>query len=273
MFIILKFIFKTFIVGLLFVYLTIDIQSKNSLFDPETVYIPAGDFSFQMAGDFRRGNIIVDAPIQKIAAKNSFYIMKYHVSQKDYALCVADLMCENTIKNVSEDYPQVNVNFLDATKYAYWLSKKTNKVWRLPSEKEWVRAAGNFNNDIMNSPEIGDIDLSKRWIKKYKEETFKRGKSDPQLRKAGYYGENNLGVADINGNIWEWTTACFRNGKVSNDGKTLISHSDYCGVRLVKGKHHTFVIDFIRDAKSGGCAVGTPPDNLGIRLVLDPKEN
>jgi hypothetical protein len=29
------------------------------------------------------------------------------------------------------------------------------------------------------------------------------------------------------------------------------------------------VTDFIRDARAGGCAVGTPPANLGFRLVRD----
>ena len=27
--------------------------------------------------------------------------------------------------------------------------------------------------------------------------------------------------------------------------------------------------NFIRDAKGGGCAAGTPPDNLGFRLVRE----
>ena len=27
--------------------------------------------------------------------------------------------------------------------------------------------------------------------------------------------------------------------------------------------------DFIRDARAGGCSVGTPPSNLGFRLVRD----
>jgi hypothetical protein len=27
--------------------------------------------------------------------------------------------------------------------------------------------------------------------------------------------------------------------------------------------------NFVSDGKSGGCAVGTPPDNLGFRLVRD----
>jgi hypothetical protein len=30
-----------------------------------------------------------------------------------------------------------------------------------------------------------------------------------------------------------------------------------------------YVTDFIRDARAGGRAAGTPPDNLGFRLVRD----
>jgi hypothetical protein len=41
------------------------------------------------------------------------------------------------------------------------------------------------------------------------------------------------------------------------------------GVRVVEGQHRTYVADFIRDARAGGCAVGTPPANLGFRLVPD----
>jgi hypothetical protein len=42
-----------------------------------------------------------------------------------------------------------------------------------------------------------------------------------------------------------------------------------CGVRVVEGRHRTYVSDFIRDARAGGCAVGVPPSNLGFRLVRD----
>jgi hypothetical protein len=40
-------------------------------------------------------------------------------------------------------------------------------------------------------------------------------------------------------------------------------------VHAVEGFHRTYMSNFIRDGKSGGCAVGTPPDNLGFRLVRD----
>jgi len=35
--------------------------------------------------------------------------------------------------------------------------------------------------------------------------------------------------------------------------------------------HRAYVTDFIRDARAGGCASGTPPTNLGFRLVREPK--
>jgi len=35
------------------------------------------------------------------------------------------------------------------------------------------------------------------------------------------------------------------------------------------GEKCDLMTDFIRDARAGGCAVGTPPANLGFRLVRD----
>jgi hypothetical protein len=45
--------------------------------------------------------------------------------------------------------------------------------------------------------------------------------------------------------------------------------TENCGVRVIEGRHRSYMTEFIRDPKSGGCAVGTPPDNLGFRLVRE----
>jgi len=37
----------------------------------------------------------------------------------------------------------------------------------------------------------------------------------------------------------------------------------------VWGRHRAHMSSFVRDGKRGGCAVGTPPENLGFRLVRD----
>lgn len=233
------------------------------------VVIPAGPYAYRPAGEFRSGNRMVDAPSEDRMAEHPLRIMKFHVSQRDYARCVSAKVCSPTTSTEQGNYAQVNVSYNDATAYARWLSARTGQNWRLPTDEEWIRAADDRFHETLLGSISNDPDPSKRWISKYREEAARRSKSDPHLREIGHYGANELGVVDINGNIWEWTETCFTNGKVSADGKTLISSSDYCGVRAAQGKHRAFIVDFVRDAKSGGCAVGVPPDNLGFRLVLD----
>jgi formylglycine-generating enzyme required for sulfatase activity len=88
------------------------------------------------------------------------------------------------------------------------------------------------------------------------------------LRQIGSFGANENGLLDVAGNVWEWTDTCFHRIALDGVGSPGASTTN-CGVRVVEGQHRTYVTDFIRDARAGGCAVGTPPANLGFRLVRD----
>lgn len=68
------------------------------------------------------------------------------------------------------------------------------------------------------------------------------------------------------GNVWEWTQTCHRRVHVDAAGSVL-SEVPACGIRVLGGRHRTPMSFFVRDARSGGCSVGVPPDNLGFRLV------
>ncbi len=243
--------------------------APDALVLPEMTVISAGEYDYRPAGDFRVGTRVVDAPIEHRTARLDFEIMKHHVRQSEYSICVAQGGCEATLTKGSNDYPQVDVSYIDATAYARWLSKKTKQTWRLPTDEEWVRAAGDRFSEVILGDISNDPDPSKRWLLKYRTQALERNAIDPELRPIGSFGANDKGVVDINGNIWEWTESCFQNGKVSKDGAFLVESTSYCGVRAAQGKHRAFIIDFVRDAKGGGCAVGTPPDNLGFRLVRE----
>lgn len=241
-------------------------QGANPLPMPETVRLEAATQSYRPAGEFRQGTRVVDAPVGTIAAP-AIEVMVHHVNEADYALCVADGACLAAPSDHRGDLPQTNVSYLDAIAYARWLSARTGGDWRLPTDAEWVRLASDRAFDDGFSAEANGADPSRRWIASYRREVERRGEADLEAHPLGHFGVNDVGVADIAGNVWEWTDSCFQNGTVSTDGSAIETRSDYCGVRAVQGKHRGFVIDFVRDARSGGCAAGVPPDYLGFRLV------
>jgi formylglycine-generating enzyme required for sulfatase activity len=168
---------------------------------------------------------------------------------------------------LAADRPAVQVSWHDANSYAAWLSNKTGETYRLPSDEEWAFAAGSkFRDDAL--PVDAD-DPSKRWLAKYERESG-RTAGGTDARAFGSFGVNENGIGDLAGNVWEWTSTCFTRYRLDEAGETVSSKQN-CGVRVVEGQHRAYVTDFIRDARAGGCAVGVPPDNLGFRLVREPR--
>ena len=109
---------------------------------------------------------------------------------------------------------------------------------------------------------------AKRWIATYESTAASRAQAvDSRPQPFGTFGLNENGLADVAGNVWDWTSTCFVRHAAGQRG----SHSEMesCGVRVVEGAHRTYLTDFVRDPKGGACSVGTPPSNLGIRLVRD----
>lgn len=234
---------------------------------PEVLQIRAATFDYRPFGAFRIGTRMVGAPLNQGLLGAGFAIAVYQVSRGDYLRCVRDMACKTAAspQDGADLMPQTGVSYQDAIAYAAWLTTRTRQVWRLPSDAEWRRAAAERAVDI--SPGTPAADPAQRWLAAYRAEA-KAAAPDPVLRQLGSFGTNSAGIADLAGNVWEWTSTCAVNAMLAADGQ-LVQSTDYCGVRLVEGRHRTFVPDFIRDASAGGCAAGLPPDHLGFRLVRD----
>jgi len=234
-----------------------------------TVTIPAGDFAYRLSGDFRLGTAAVDGPRVLRHAPNAFSVMKKQVSVAEYDLCVADRSCapRDARAPSGSNMPAVGMSWNDATSYARWLSAKTGVTWRLPTDEEWTRAAGSRAGDDAIAVAAGSFIA--RQLARYEQEAARARLNDPAPRPLGAFGENEHGVADIAGNVWEWTDTCLTRQSLDADGDLVGEPVVNCGVRVVAGKHRSYMTDFIRDPKSGGCSFGTPPANLGFRLVRD----
>jgi formylglycine-generating enzyme required for sulfatase activity len=233
--------------------------------------ITAANFEYRVAGDFSRDGRPAPAPLRAMRLGGSLKIMDRQVTSGEYATCADDGGCPR-IPYASEkaDRPMVGTSWRDATAYAEWMTRKTGVLHRLPTDEEWVFAAGeNARDEAL--PLVDPGDPAQAWIARYEAEAnrAKPAALDPQP--VGTFGRNEHRLLDVGGNVWEWTNTCFLRMTIEPTGAARVTNTN-CGVRVVQGAHRTYMTDFIRDPRTGGCAAGVPPANLGFRLVVEDEK-
>jgi formylglycine-generating enzyme required for sulfatase activity len=235
----------------------------------EFVELQPGTVSYRAAGDFTRASRQIEAPLASVRFTRPLSIMRHQVSAADYQRCVDEAGCRALSSGVKPlaDRPAVQISWHDADAYAGWLSGKTGEHYRLPTDEEWAYAAGSRYKD--DGLPVDDADPSKRWLARYERESNREYGTDSEPQPFGYFGTNENGLLDTGGNVWEWTSTCFVRTVLDDTGQA-VSRKANCGVRIAEGQHRSYVTDFIRDARAGGCAAGVPPSNLGFRLVREP---
>ncbi len=235
-----------------------------------TVEIGERMVGFPAPGEFLSAGVPAAAPAERTMVAG-FRIMKRQVSLAEYDLCVAaDACMAADARPTTADVPVTGVNWTDAAAYAEWYSRATGETWRLPTALEAAAAAGErFGGEAFSAAADDPQNPAVRWIRRYREEAAAKRPADPEPKPGGHYGPNTLGVEDFGGNVWEWTSTCY--GRVTLDAKNRQPESvvENCGVHVLEGRHRAYMSNFVRDGRSGGCAVGTPPENLGFRLVRD----
>jgi len=95
-----------------------------------------------------------------------------------------------------ERWPVVNISFDDANAFAAWRSKRDGVTYRLPTENEWEYAARNGEQ----------ADLYP-WGQNWKLNAAVLKEATPAMVDSRPEGRNKWGVADLVGNVWEWTSS------------------------------------------------------------------
>ncbi|MGA2288051.1 formylglycine-generating enzyme family protein [Bradyrhizobium sp.] len=233
--------------------------------------LPAGVFEYRRSGDFSRDGGPVTAPTVTAVIVGRLVVMRHQVTAAAYRRCVEAGACQMSDRGAAAvDRPAVGLSWRDASAYAAWLSDRSGVEFRLPTDEEWAYAAASrFSGDDVPDSAIA-TDPGRRALARYDRDSRRDETVEREPQPIGSFGTNENGLADLAGNVWEWTDTCFARNRVDQSGAAVVTGVN-CGVRVVEGRHRAYVTDFIRDPRSGGCTVGSPPSNLGFRLVRDDR--
>ena len=189
---------------------------------------------------------------------------KYAVTFAEYDACIADGGCakEPDDKRWGRGRrPVINVSWDDAKAYAAWLSKKTGKIYRLPSEaeREYATRAGT-TTDYSWGNEIGRNRANcngcgSRW-------DFK------QTAPVGSFAPNAFGLYDLHGNVWEWVEDCWHDSYMGAppDGSAWVTGGE-CSRRVKRGGSWYYIPWFLRSGYRGGYETEIREDTLGFRVA------
>ena len=188
------------------------------------------------------------------------YVQKYEVSIAEWNACHVAGACALALRatgnHLETEMPATGLSFVDVSQYLQWINANADITYRLPTLVEWEFMAAEVLPETPD-PIFTDSDLT--WASAYLMEP----QTKRTLRTRGSFDTTSEGIVDLNGSVWEWTMDCYAGA--AQDQIT----PDRCPAFFVGGEHVAAMSFLVRDPARGGCAVGTPPAHLGMRLVTD----
>jgi len=246
-----------------FLFVLIFVLYTYSSIAQEMVFVEGGSFTMGS----KDGNDD-EAPEHKVKVSN-FFIGKYEVTVAEYReFCKATnhLMPARPKWGESDKYPITSINWFDANAYCKWLSTKTGKKFRLPTEAEWEYAArgGTKSKKFIYSGSNNADDVC--W---YDETTEEQGPKEVGKKKA-----NELGIYDMSGNVWEWCSdmydtkyyskSALENPKGATPTAGVAEEDLY---RVVRGGSWYYDVDYSRVTARDGPKASFSNPNYGFRIV------
>jgi formylglycine-generating enzyme required for sulfatase activity len=164
---------------------------------PEMVRLPAGQFLMGSPSS-EQGHQPHEGPQRRVSIVRPFELARFEVTFREWDVCVRDGGC--TYSPSANGWgrgkqPVIYVSWQDAKGYLGWLSRKTGKAYRLPTEAEWEYAArAGTTTAYAFGPTIAPSQAR-----------FATDRAAP----VGSYAPNRFGVYDMHGNVWEWVEDCY----------------------------------------------------------------
>ncbi|MFY9626296.1 MAG: SUMF1/EgtB/PvdO family nonheme iron enzyme [Rhodoplanes sp.] len=192
---------------------------------PEMIVIPAGEF------EMGSNDAPMEKPVHRVAIGRPIAIGRREVTFAEWDQCAAAGACSYRPNDRGwgrGNRPVLDVSWDDAKTYLDWLSKKTGKQYRLPTEAEWEYAARagtkspfwwgrDSENGLANCSDCGAPD------------------GGSKTAEAGSFRPNAFGLYDTAGNVAEWVEDCWNDTYRGAPKDGAAWTAGQCGLRVLRG--------------------------------------
>jgi formylglycine-generating enzyme required for sulfatase activity len=204
----------------------------------EMVVVPPGEFEMGAADS------PLEKPVHKVTIARPFAVGRHEVTFAEWDQCVAEAGCSFRGDDHGwgrGNYPIIGVSWDDAKAFVRWLSAKTGKAYRLPSEAEWEYAArAGTTSPFWWGREVGD----------HRANCSDCGAAPPlhKTLPVESFRPNAFGLFDTAGNAGEWVEDCWNESYAGapRDGSSWTSGQ--CSLRVIRGGSFTSKATAVRSA-------------------------
>ena len=225
---------------------------------PETVEIPAGTFTMGTAG--ANGADYDEAPAHKVSV-SAFRMSICEITNIQYEAF------DPSHKTIREDREEpvskrdeqavVDVSWYDAVAYCEWLSQKTGRNFRLPTEAEWEYAcrAGTTTAYYTGASLPADMQKQQDTNRDLKSVDLTVGKTKP----------NAFGLYDMHGNVEEWCQDWY--GPYSVETQSNPGGPSEGIYKVSRGGSHNTPVKYLRSANRMAAMPDDFHAQIGFRVV------
>jgi formylglycine-generating enzyme required for sulfatase activity len=267
---------------------------------PELVAIPAGSFTMgSPSGD--AADRSEERPQVKVTFAKPFAMMATEITRDQFAAFLKDTQRQPEKGCYAPDggdgkfdgnadflhpgisqqgnHPVVCVSWSDAHDYAEWLSNKTGKHYRLPTEEERDYAARGGKKTVwawgedsasVNGCKTANV-FDKTGKAKYpvNDDLLPCSDNFAETAPVDAFPANGFGLKGMIGNAWEWAEDCYHETYQGAPTDGSAWEEDSCEKRVLRGSSYIDNVWDSRFASRDKMGAGDRNTNVGFRLVRD----
>lgn len=222
---------------------------------PELISLGGG--SFEMGSN----DSPTQRPVHRVTVE-AFALGRFPVTVGEWRYCVQALACSYQPTG-DDDQPVHNVSWTDALQYLGWLSRITQRPYRLPTEAEWEYAAR------------AETTTKYWWGNQLVRGMANcRGCAEPYdaqgPTKIGEFASNGFGLYDMAGGVWQWVSDCWHANYrgAPNDGSSW--DVPRCVERVLRGGSWLNDPSFLRTASRNRYDPDVRYPANGLRVARSP---